>query len=708
MRELSHNRQTTRTNQKRTGSMTMKWVLGLIVLTIVCLNALCIKYVTFSSTSAPFDQPYGSGPLSHSSQSARSQSHHNYPSSSTRGNQFIQNPDLTPPPKSTTNTKYYESNDVLYFDHAVLQNIHATYEGARSLIEWSVPPSPREKSAFHAEPHLATVDRRPIIVRKQLYDDRVAKRAADFGRLMGCAITSTTFVGNLQLLDQSILRKPYRDLNIPANCKVCFQFSNRKDMNRFVPREGVTDSSTATKCFQGEATAVARFAKWQSKVTLEKNAEESFPGYGYPWTVDCILQNGVPELTCREISRMQREKDEIDGLLSIFHTTTFDLDAKVSSNSPKKTFTVQTRWPWSALMSHDDDRYKIAKMTSTHWNDPRSWFVPKRAEDIELCHVEGPGYDKSRFDRQPSLESMAIKPSSRGGIHSRLLVNLYHLIRNAPKSTHMIAVVDGQMQRSYQYLQTILNERISILYPWYWRALRSIRNDTDSTELIPMSEMNLNTTTSLLSSTAVDITLMELMRLRGMKIMLVPVPTPTLIFEKTVCAGQYSFASYIAARYAADYQVMMFVDGDTALIEKNQTLQRIFYDRFFSEKSSRCAGHIFQMLEQHVEPSHNIEGSVLECTNDVSSNPHKWDYMMKHCSLKRGHIVTRTDSLYSLNVHHPDTLPEYTPLGVEDCITPGHEWSERFYLLESEVVELHLRDSMRKEECACFVNRPLP
>lgn len=318
----------------------------------------------------------------------------------------------------------------------------------------------------------------------------------------------------------------------------------------------------------------------------------------------------------------------------------------------------------------------------------------------------GPGYDKSYFDGQTILESMALKPTSHGGIHSRLIVNLFHLIRNAPGSTRIIAVVDGQMQRSYQYLLTILNERISALYPWYWRALRSNKNNPASTQLIPMSEMNLNTTTSLLSASAVDITLMELMRLRKMKIILVPVPTPSFIFEKTVDAGKYSFGPYIAARYAADYHVMMFVNGDSTLIEKNETLQSIFYDRFFSEKSSRCAGHIFQSLERYAKSSDNTEGPLLECTHDVSSNPQKWDYMMKNCRLQEGHIVARTDSIYLLSANHTDTLPEYTPIGVENCVTTGHDW-ERSHLLENEVVELHLRDRMKKEECACFVNPPL-
>jgi len=67
--------------------------------------------------------------------------------------------------------------------------------------------------------------------------------------------------------------------------------------------------------------------------------------------------------------------------------------------------------------------------------------------------------------------------------------------------------------------------------------------------------------------------------------------------------------------------------------------------------------------------------------------------------------VGRTDAIYAYSVHHPDTLEGYAPIGVDDCISPGNTWSERYYLLESEMVQIHLRDRERKKECTCFVNR---
>ena len=187
---------------------------------------------------------------------------------------------------------------------------------------------------------------------------------------------------------------------------------------------------------------------------------------------------------------------------------------------------------------------------------------------------------------------------------------------------------------------------------------------------------------------------------------MIPIITPSLVFERTVCGGQYTFPPYLAARFAADYQVMMFIDGDTALIESkpDKTLNEILYDRFFSEESSKCAGHRLRLIEQYVKPEHETVEKVLQCTQALSSDKEKWAYAMKNCNLKEGHIVARTDSIYAFSVHHPDTLPEYLPEGLDDCIAPGNKENDRYFLTANEFVQLHLRDRERKAECTCFVN----
>lgn len=264
----------------------------------------------------------------------------------------------------------------------------------------------------------------------------------------------------------------------------------------------------------------------------------------------------------------------------------------------------------------------------------------------------------------------------------------------------LVAVVDGQARQSYRYLIKTLGAKISILYPDFWQSMLVDIKNAGPTDLIPMHKNSNGTTYA-------DITLADLLRLRNIQILMVPILTPSLLLEKSVCAGQYQFTTYLAARYSADYQAIMFIDGDTALMEKSKTHQQIFYERLFSPTTStKCVGHRFQLIEQYVPLEDDDDKRVLECIYDLASHPEKWEYAMNNCHLKEGHIVGRTDAIYAYEVHHTTTLAEYLPIGLEDC-TPGAKFSERFYLLESETVQLHLRDRKRKPECTCFVNRPL-
>ena len=83
-------------------------------------------------------------------------------------------------------------------------------------------------------------------------------------------------------------------------------------MDNFVPGVGFepitrSQESTATKCFGGMASHSARFIKWQSQ-------DKRFKGFGYPFTVDCLLPNGIKELTCREITKMSNQIGSPTGI----------------------------------------------------------------------------------------------------------------------------------------------------------------------------------------------------------------------------------------------------------------------------------------------------------------------------------------------------------------------------------------------------------
>lgn len=636
-------------------------------------------------------------------------------------------------------SKEYNNNDddVFSFDEAALQNVHATHRGARSQVQWTAKTSLRKnyqtksrvddhdhpddhdlRQLFQAAAISATVDRRPIIVRKQMKDDEEGVHKN--GSLLGCATSSTTFVSNLTMID---FKEKH---HIPTSCDVCFQFSNRQDMDNFVPNVrkqtnaiDTIDTATTTKCFGGTAELTARFAKWQL-------TDERFKDFGYPWTMDCRLPNGIEELTCREISKMEKDIDTVSGrdeVQRIYLRTKFTLDGWFDDSGDEKDwiskpFDVLSQWPWAALMSHDDDRSTIARNLPKSWNDGSSAYVPASAKELKLAHVEGPGYDATNYNGELSLKSVAMgrNVDSTGGLHARLVSNLFHLIRNAPGSTHIVAVVDGQMHRSHQALLTLLNTRISQLYPQYGPIVFDSLHELKKWNLVTLRKMDFVGKKKIQSSwgsTSNNSTLMDLLRIRGVKMKMIPITTTSQSFGKTVCGGQYAFAPYLAARYAADYQVMMFIDGDTAMIEnskrdKDQTLQGILYKRFFSKvSSSKCAGHRMRLIEQYVKPEdeNNID-RLLQCTRDLSLSKEKWKYAMENCHLKEGHIVARTDSIYAFSVHHPDTLVGYAPEGVDDCITPRNTDTDRYFLKESEFVQIHLRNRQRKPECACFANSP--
>lgn len=470
-------------------------------------------------------------------------------------------------------------------------------------------------------------------------------------------------------------------------------------MNAFVPGVGFepisnSQESTATKCFGGLANNAARFINWQSK-------DDRFKGFGYPFTVDCMLPNGIKELTCREITRAQNTVGRTDDLQAVYLQTRFTLDGYFGDPFVK-TFHVFSRWPWAAVQSHDDDRSKIAKSLPKTWNDKKSNFVPSSVDDLKLLHIEGPGYVMGEYANSPTLESVHTARGRSGGLHFRLLVNLFHLARNAPQSTHMLAVVDGQARTSHEALKKLLLVKLSDIYASYGNVFteKSWATGDMDTKLIPTTAMKGKTNDKSINS---SMTLGDLLRFRGIKIHMIPVTSPSLSFEKSVCGGQYTFAAYVAARFAADYHVMMYVDGDTAMIEgSKKSLREILYNRFFSPDSSKCAGHRLRLIEQFVKPEDDKILRVLQCTEDISSNDTKWKYINQNCHLKEGHIVARTDSILAMSIHHPDTDSKYVPEGVEDCITGGNKENDRYFLKADEFVQVHLRNRLRKDDCVCF------
>ena len=593
-----------------------------------------------------------------------------------------------------------DMSDVLIFDQAAFQNVQATYLGAKSTTEWHHSVHGELSQAdnlkeFQVEPMHATVDRRPLTANQQMILD--TSNSHNDGQVLGCATSATTFVSRAEEISKS------RWKEFPVECNVCIQFSSRIDMNNFLPGIGyqpfdAKNAPTATKCFEGTASLNAKFLNWQVE-------DERFRDFGYPWTVNCALDNGIQELTCEELSKLNdKANTRMDSVQKVYLKTTFTLHGYFTGQWSKP-FNVISEWPWTAVQSHDDDRSSFATKFPKSWDDASSPLIPSSAQELKLVHVEGPLYRKGRHEQSLALESMVQNPNSNGGAHPRLLSNLFHFIRNAPDSVHMMAVVDGQAHRTLSHVQSILNTRISELFPNYGLALLNNIELLKKKEYIALESVpdsSLEEKEATLEDSSQELTLKDVLRLRGIQIQIVPLATPSITFERNVCGGQYAFTSYLAARFAPDYHVMMYIDSDTAMMEQSATLQEILYKRFYSKDSSKCAGHRFRLIEQYVKPEDDTTDRVLQCTKELTSDAKKWEYAMNNCHLKEGHIVARTDSIWEFNVHHPDTNELYVPKGINDCVTAGNIENDRYFLKSDEIVQLHLRDRLRKDECTCF------
>merc|ERR550539_170791 len=104
----------------------------------------------------------------------------------------------------------------------------------------------------------------------------------------------------------------------------------------------------------------------------------------------------------------------------------------------------------------------------------------------------------------------------------------------------MIAVVDGQLNRTKSRILQMLHMKVSELYPKYGTAIFSDIDEMKKLNRIPISDMD------KVPRNKNDITLMELLHIREIKIMLVPLATPASAFERSVCGGQYTFTPYLA------------------------------------------------------------------------------------------------------------------------------------------------------------------
>lgn len=83
-----------------------------------------------------------------------------------------------------------------------MRNVQVTLASARSSVEWhpTVLGSLRKREnlrKFQVKPLMATIDRRPLTVKRQMRDD--IRHLHNQGRLLGCAFSTSTFVSKFQI-----------------------------------------------------------------------------------------------------------------------------------------------------------------------------------------------------------------------------------------------------------------------------------------------------------------------------------------------------------------------------------------------------------------------------------------------------------------------------------------------------------------------------
>ena len=482
---------------------------------------------------------------------------------------------LDPPVDSVPRTSLEK---YLSIDPWVARNSRANLQGATASTVWSessrrglTEGGIANLTLFVAQPLMATVDRRPIIVRKQTsYPPPFNFHSS--GSKIGCALSTNTALTELGGISLKQLEQNLRH----ATCAVCFQFSSKGLAKQFVASEGgAVEPDESTRCFYGEPRVSYTFANWQQD--YQQAARGSL--FGYPWTVDCELPNGHKELTCDGISEINDSHDELQR---IYVKTNFTLAMKSThkdrdmkqSSIPFPTFHVLSTFPWDAVRSHSDDRLAIYKALPKNASDP-SPYVPSSAKELKLAYFQGPNYDAEFAGAKMYLRSPSLEPESNGGVNPRFMSTLINLLRQGSDVTFFIGVLDGQAEHTRSILASKLELLVSDIYPLHARhlvrAFEFLSVEGNSGEYIPTgafrddigrgsgAEARERDSSPHLNET---LTLLDFMRLRNTKITIIPLPTPSLAFQTLLCGGQYGYASYILARFAADFHVVQYFDGD--------------------------------------------------------------------------------------------------------------------------------------------------
>lgn len=552
--------------------------------------------------------------------------------------------------------------EVVYVDRSVLENVRSYWEGAQSCINCNGVFSRATDLAdikFVAQPLMATVDKRPVTIRKQMQSTKVASQP------LGCAVSTNTMVTGLG----HVLPGSFKGREDEAECFVCFETSSLEYAETFLLLVSQRKLVDSTVCVHGVPDLYERFSSWQFK---SRPADKA-----YPWTVDCTFPSGFETLTCSGLSSLQGQPPE--ELQRVYVLTSFTLTQSPASNSyPLR---ISSRWPWAALRSPIDAMFTSA--------DNGFRISPSKPLDIKLAYFQGPNFEVATESTRFSLRSSTTGPIY-GGSHIRLISQLLHLIERSHNAVFFMGVPDGQVNSTLTHISQLLQASLNETLPSHGRFIEKIQSyarlNAPYLFVRPFS-----------SSAERHLTLNHLMLAVNLEICIVPLPTPALAFEKLLISGQYAFSSYMAARYSAVFDVLVYFDGDAvpSLGPSAQgSLLDIFFETFFGREAHNCHGAQLTLVEWSIPTELSTPDSIVRCVEQFHERTrHNWTRGVQDCVQAYGNIAARGDSVQAMSVHYVDVNPEYLPQGVKYC--PG------FALHRDKIVELHLTKKKRPSECTC-------
>ena len=577
------------------------------------------------------------------------------------------------------------SRPIVYIDEHVLKNVRSYWQGAHACVNCSRDFDyhglyNQQPARFAAKPLMATVDRRPSTLRRQLVNALANETN------IGCAVSTNTMVTGVGFIDVS----SFKALEKQAKCRLCFEFSSATYATSFLlemnSREVVHPS---TICIPGAADLYQRFAKWQQG---SRNADTA-----YPWTVDCTFPGGgfgsQSTLSCHRVSEMRDSNSDV--IQRIYVMTNFTLKELTRPSL----FHVVSVWPWDALRSHGDER--------SYFNQHGTLIgMPTAATELNLAYIQGPNYQLdtplSSKIRQSLDSGTNKKVGSIGGGHTRLVIQILQLSLSAKGTTMLLAVPDSQAQATLAYVLDLVEMPLDDVIPTFSNALtHAYFQLLKKCGKCPTVREALNGSVEPSPRTQWRISLSDLMRLQQIQLCIVPLPTPAIAFDRLLISGQYAFSSYIVARYSADYHAMMYFDGDAAPIlspNTNSTLLDLIYRTLYRKN---CDGVQFSLVELSIPNRDSSPDRILQCIRQFYRSSDKdWRSTVSSCKLSYGNILGRTDVLRALSVHYVDTYEENLNSDVVGCA--GKDFMNDDMLLD-ESVELHLTAKQRPPTCTCNI-----